>query len=308
MFEAGRDSVAVFDTARHTVTLFAPDGRVLSTLSGVAQARCCFSDGSALVTNFVPGEGQRVARSGAITSLPGATHPSSTSRPTLSFSVVSFREPTRARTTVLTVDGDDPEFMLPPRSTPQGVVYIGTQVRPFMRRAYIELAADEIVYGIPDSYEYKVFSRSGALLRTVRAAITPEPVTAAERDSLRNNFEDRRRGPDMTSAYTEGLEDAATAGNKACVWSAACGTERHDLDSQPVFCGWQRVVMGGVRSTGKVDRYVANARSTPRSVIWPWKRDPGEKHRQRQRNSLCPSHRARSTLTRYLRISYPTTY
>ena len=51
---------------------------------------------------------------------------------------------------------------------------------PFARAAYVAVSATEIFYANGDRYEFTVYSRDGALLRTVRAAAAPVPVPRDE--------------------------------------------------------------------------------------------------------------------------------
>jgi hypothetical protein len=50
------------------------------------------------------------------------------------------------------------------------------------------IAGDEIVSGIPDRFEYRVFSRAGVLQRTVRATVPTAPVTASDARGARAMF------------------------------------------------------------------------------------------------------------------------
>jgi hypothetical protein len=202
IFEVEGDSLAVVDQNRRTLTLFNTAGRTLATINRIAKTRCCFADKSLLLVPQTSSTG--VVRGTSMpTSVPGATPPESTARPSWVFERTSFAAPS-SRSKGITVDGDDPEIMIAPITTSDGMVGIPIERRPYGRTAFLEIAGDEVVYGIGDNFEYQVFSSSGVLKRTVRAAIPSDPVTAADRDSVRDNFTAHRRGlsrADYLSAF-----------------------------------------------------------------------------------------------------------
>jgi hypothetical protein len=151
------DSIAVNDSRLARVTIFGPDGRVARTVPGeatpLAGRLCCFNDLSYLVSE---GYAVSLARE-----MPGP-------RDTVVWRLgKGGATPVR----VLTLERGDAQLKVP--TTGRGWV----MAMPFGRAQSIAITGTEIVYGVPDRYEYRVFSQAGKLLRTVRARAAGLPIT-----------------------------------------------------------------------------------------------------------------------------------
>ena len=81
---------------------------------------------------------------------------------------------------------------------------------------------DELLYGVPTAFEYRILGREGTVRRIVRKAYTPEPVGAAEADAVRAIFMENAAGvapPDQLPDLRRRLEATPTASHKPA-WSS----------------------------------------------------------------------------------------
>jgi hypothetical protein len=173
----GGDSIAVYDNGQQRVSVFDGAGRLGRTISsvvtgrGLASEQCCFDDWSYLISGRPP-------------STPFSVRDRQGPRDTVPWSIGRAGTTDPPRRILRLEDGD-------------AAIRIGTGLGagsnfmmhvPFSRTVSIQITAGEIVYGMPDTYEYRVYTKTGALARIVRADVAPVPVTksmvAAERDFI----------------------------------------------------------------------------------------------------------------------------
>jgi hypothetical protein len=171
------DSLLILDQSNRRITLVDGGGNVAGTTTVPGSGACCFADGSFLVWTTSPRRGM------------SASGPRE--RPAVAYSVASVRAPAVPPREIVTLRGNDPTLSIGPFQRVIGgraTTSFNTPPFPFGRTAYVAVAASTIVYGNGDRYEYEVYSPDGTLVRTVRAAAPPVPVTrehiARRRESL----------------------------------------------------------------------------------------------------------------------------
>jgi hypothetical protein len=119
-------------------------------------------------------------------------------------------QPTASGKEIVSLEWGDTTLRIGPfqRAMPDGrsATSWNTPPLPFGRTAFLRLTADEIVYGIPDRYEYEVYSREGRHLRTVRAALPPVPVTRADIAEARESLMRVPSTAEMRAGFTKALD------------------------------------------------------------------------------------------------------
>jgi hypothetical protein len=190
-----RDSVLIVDTQGRRITLVDAAGAVAATSSfpANATATCCFADGRYLTAPMVR---------------PAMNETQPTERPKIPYTLASMRAQGTSDTPILTLDGSDPSLRIGPfertingRSTRS----YNAPGLPFGRGAFIGVTAREIVYAINDSYEYRVYSPAGSLLRTVRAAVPSRPVTKQDLDERLAGLMRVATTPEMKAGFEKVL-------------------------------------------------------------------------------------------------------
>jgi hypothetical protein len=164
------DSLAVFDATKQRVSIFdamGNPGRTITNVSvfggisasGFPLGHCCFSDWTYLAA------ARQEMRPRSEQQRP---------RDTIPWMIAQAGSTAPGREILRLEDGDP---IVSVGRSERGA-NLGLQV-PFSRSASVEITDTEIVYGMPDTYEYRVYSRTGALNRIVRADVRPVPVTSA---------------------------------------------------------------------------------------------------------------------------------
>ncbi len=176
------DTIALRDS-QGRILYFRPDFSFLRQTTGVLYAECCLRDGAFLIRKGEP--------------VHMASPENWQSRiPVWKWSLASGRTPEAAGPFLFEHPGDDPAIYLAypakrPISPTASIPGVAANA-PFRRSAVARTAAEVIVYGRGDAFEYRVYSRSGALLRTVRAGDTPPALSARQIADARAAFVDRK--------------------------------------------------------------------------------------------------------------------
>ena len=174
------DSVLTYDNFQARITLFDERGNVVRTWGGISGGQCCLNGGRFLTRERTPGE--RTTRE-ILRYSTGAISMAPPTRGDTAGTFVSSRAGTGGEP-VLVLEGNDPSIMVGPLREPlangRGTLMSQGLAVPFISTASVRLAGDVIVYGRPGAYEFRVYSPTGALVRTVRSALEPAPVTARD--------------------------------------------------------------------------------------------------------------------------------
>jgi hypothetical protein len=166
----GRDSIMVQD-GRRRMTLLDVRGTVLASKDLARGTNiCCFRDGGYItspdnLSAFIGGRGRN--------------------RPPITFHAFRVAGDTAARRSAVVATGDTALRIQMGPARGQGWWQPGS---PYARTAFVAIAGDEIIHGLPDAYEYHVYSRDGRHTRTVRAALPPRPVTRADQDAWKESL------------------------------------------------------------------------------------------------------------------------
>jgi hypothetical protein len=190
------DTLHLFDQRLRRVTVFDSGGGVVRTSNvGSVDAVCCLADGTALIREGSP-------RYQPLVSIPEHATWSAVSterqRPNAASGISVRREGVPVPTGVtdgrelFTVQGNDPLISVGPlrerRPGRDGHLLSVGKPRPFARAAVVRAADEVIIYARSDSYEYRVYAPTGELVRIVRAAAAPVPVTKKHLDDARAKF------------------------------------------------------------------------------------------------------------------------
>jgi hypothetical protein len=208
-------SLALLDVGQSRVTIMDTLGRVSATLPFSDRATCCFSDGS-----YVQHPNPSSARSA-----PGPA------QSTLPLVFISATPATAVRAPMLVVQWSDTSMRIGPfrvtmasgRTTNS---YSSPRV-PFGRTGMLAVTGTHIIHSIADRYEYQVWSKGGQLVRTVRAALAPTPVTRTDIAEARASLMRVARTPEMQRAFTtalDGLRYPATMPAFGAILAEANGT------------------------------------------------------------------------------------
>jgi hypothetical protein len=198
------DTIVLSDRLRGRMLYFTADARFVRQTTGARQAECCLRDGAFLTrigstfANATPDKWQ-------------------TQIPTWSWQLVSGREPQAGGRVLIEMSGDDPSIFL--RFAEQRRINATTTQPgllvdvPYRRRAIVRAAGEVVVAGRGDNFEYRVYSRSGTLLRTVRAGGSGETLTPREIADARRGLTDRGDAEErkMLEVAFQGIAWPATA-------------------------------------------------------------------------------------------------
>jgi hypothetical protein len=212
----GGDSLLVHDRTLARLTIFDGQGAVVTTRDNAGGDRCCVAGNSYLIAN---------------TSLEPAVDPGRVPpRDSLRIDIRTVGSVTSRK--VLTLPGYERPVCIGTMSNDR-CGGAGGLMRPFVSQPQVIPAGDVFIYASGERYEYRVYDAEGELLRTVRAAVPPRPVTAADIDSAKTHIlagfaGDARRVaeaawsrmtlPRMHLAYRRALTE--TDGS---VWLLGCG-------------------------------------------------------------------------------------
>jgi hypothetical protein len=221
MTTGAADSIFVHDRVSQRRTVFDSTGVLARTQPRSGGDRCCFANGAYLV---VPGPDERAVD-------PGTPPPWDT------VAVVVGRpgEGPAGERQIMVLPGYE-RFVCLNRS-PDGRC-TSALARPFVPQPIVRIAGDEIVYANAARYEFQVYSQSGVLLRTVRAAVTPTPVTKTDIDSARTSLLSRG-SPESKRQMEAGLSRIMFPSTQpvyrslltqedGTVWVAACARQTPD--------------------------------------------------------------------------------
>ena len=179
------DTLVFLDGNQRRITMLGPDRRYLRTISGVRGGVCCSMSGVFAGRTSAPAPaggnswaaGNRKYFFGNIRSPDGA----------------GFRfEPDSSKG--VSLPGYQGAFTMTER-LPNGAPMWTTYGTPFTITPIVRFGVDEMIIGTAERFEYQVYDGHGALLRTVRAAAPPRPVTKEMIATYRNGSSPRN--PDV---------------------------------------------------------------------------------------------------------------
>jgi hypothetical protein len=205
----------VHDRGLARLSLFDASGTLVRTIDNAGSDRCCVAGTHYLIAN---------------TSLPLAVDPvQAPSRDSMRIDIRRIGTINSHR--LVALPGYERPYCIGPMMNGR-CGGIGGLLRPFVSQPSVATAGDVFIYASGESYEYRVYSADGVLLRIVRAALSPARVTAAEMDSAKNHIlghhTDQTRATAEAAwariprASTRPAFEFLSAENDGSVWIAGC--------------------------------------------------------------------------------------
>jgi hypothetical protein len=184
----------VFDRILSRLTIFDPTWKVARTIpqSGVAGGNtlCCFEDGTYFNSRTPPFIIPRDQQG---------------PRDTLRLSVGRAGSTSAMRHVLAKEIGAPSVYVINQQEArSRGVTALSIGV-PFAPAASYAITARELVFGMPDSYEYRAYNANGSLVRRVRASATPAPITGAMVDAYRESM-GKGADPETAALLKKGIE------------------------------------------------------------------------------------------------------
>jgi hypothetical protein len=156
------DTMVFWDASQRRITLLGPDRRHVRTISALRVAVCCAMSGVFADHESGP------SGMGGVSFAGGAFR----------YTFGSVASSALDTSTHVAIPGYTASFTVVQQEAKPYPTWV-TYGMPFTIQPMARFGADELVVATGERFEYQVFDRSGKLIRTVRAAASPRPVTNA---------------------------------------------------------------------------------------------------------------------------------